>query len=405
MSITDDTENPSAVLATFIGEDRPGLAAQVFSTLAALDVTVADVEESVVTGKLVLALVLVPVKWENSELLRLRAILGAAGDGLGLEVTVREVQQSSHTHTHQRVARCRVVMMATRLSAQTIAQVSATAQRLGANVEHARRLTSGDITAVEYIVSGSSTTEIRAALKTLTTSDDANIAVVPVTPLQWGKRLVIMDVDSTLITGEVIEMLAAHAGTLDTVRHTTDKAMRGEIDFATSLQERVATLAGLPQSVIDDVQAEVKLTPGVQRLCRVLNRMGFPVALVSGGFADVIKPIAQELKISHLRANRLEIVDGHLTGKVTGPIVDRQGKAAALREFAEHERIPLGHTVAIGDGANDLDMLALAGLGVAFNAKPIVRQQADTALNTDRLDPVLYYLGLTDTEIAELLAE
>lgn len=201
-------------------------------------------------------------------------------------------------------------------------------------------------------------------------------------------RLVVMDVDSTLITGEVIEMLAGHAGSREQVAAITERAMRGELDFAASLRERVATLAGLPLRVLREVLDEVELTPGARELVAGLRERGWPLGLVSGGFIEVVGPLAERLGIERRRANRLEVAGGHLTGRVTGAVVDRAAKAAALRQWAVELRVPLDRTVAIGDGANDLEMMATAGFSVAFNAKPVVADQADAAV-TGRLDAIL----------------
>jgi len=208
-----------------------------------------------------------------------------------------------------------------------------------------------------------------------------------------------MDVDSTLIQDEVIELIAAHADCQDAVADVTTRAMAGEIDFAESLRERVALLEGVPVEALDEVRKRVRLTPGARTLCRTLHHLGFRVALVSGGFHEVVDPIADELGVVNVRANRLEVVDGVLTGRTVGPVIDRAAKATALEEFADAYQIPLNRTVAIGDGANDLDMLARAGLGIAFNAKPVVRDQADTAVNVPYLDSVLFLLGIPREEI------
>lgn len=207
-------------------------------------------------------------------------------------------------------------------------------------------------------------------------------------------RLLVMDVDSTLITAEVIELIAERAGTRAEVARITEAAMRGELDFAASLKERVATLAGVPETVFQEVLAEVEFTPGAVELVDAAHGAGWTVALVSGGFAEIVGPLAKTLGITRYRANRLEVTDGRLTGRTLGPVIDREAKELALREFAADLGVALQDTVAIGDGANDLAMMATAGLGIAFNAKPVVQAQANVALNEPRLDAALPYLGL-----------
>ncbi len=205
-------------------------------------------------------------------------------------------------------------------------------------------------------------------------------------------RLAVLDVDSTLITAEVIELLAERAGSRDEVARITEAAMHGELDFAESLAARVATLEGLPTTVFAEVLAEVRLTPGAKNLIETLHGEGWITALVSGGFAEIVGPLAASLGIERYRANSLEVMGSKLTGRTQGPVIDRAAKAQALREFAAEAGIPIENTIAIGDGANDLDMMAAAGLGIAFNAKPVVAQAADIAVNSTRLDAVLRVL-------------
>ena len=202
------------------------------------------------------------------------------------------------------------------------------------------------------------------------------------------KRLIVTDVDSTFFQQEVIELIAEHAGTRDEVAAVTERAMRGELDFAASLRERVATLAGVPVAALDKVRAAVELTPGARELVAECQARDWAFGLVSGGFAEIVEPVARELGIELLRANRLEAADGVLTGRTVGPVIDRAAKAATLREWAAALDIPLEHTVAVGDGANDLGMIEIAGVGVAFNAKPLVRAQAPHSIE-GRLDAVL----------------
>lgn len=210
----------------------------------------------------------------------------------------------------------------------------------------------------------------------------------------YPRLLIVSDVDSTFIGQEVIELVARRAGTEEEVAAVTEAAMRGELDFAASLRARVATLAGLPARVLDEVRADVTLTPGVHELLAWAAEEGHAVALVSGGFHEIVDPIAHSLGIRYVRANRLAVADGRFTGEVSGPIVDAAGKAVALRQFAAREDIPLGATIAIGDGANDLDMMALAGLSVAFAAKPVVAESADIALPGPRIDDLVPLLRL-----------
>lgn len=212
--------------------------------------------------------------------------------------------------------------------------------------------------------------------------------------MTMAKRLVQLDVDSTFIQQEAIELLAAKAGVLDEVARITESAMRGELDFAESLVARVSLLKGLPESVFADVREEITLTPGAAELVEMLHHKGHCVSLVSGGFVNIMQPIVDDLKIDFFTANTLEVVDGKLTGKVVGAIIDRAAKAVSLKEFAAQCDVDMANTVAIGDGANDLDMMAIAGISIAFNAKPIVASAADYSINEPSLSSVASLIGL-----------
>jgi phosphoserine phosphatase len=386
------TDEPT-LLVTLTGDDRPGVTSALFSALAATPATVLDVEQVVVRGQLTLAVLLTT---GGSESVR-AAALDVADE---LDMKVRCKRGTGDT-AHRREGRLHVTLLAAPLLPAAVAAVAEKLAEQDANIDRIRRISRWPVTTVEIDVSGGDVRSLRREVSVTAAAHGIDVAVSPAGLARRGRRLVVMDVDSTLIQGEVIEMLAERSGRVEDVAAITERAMRGELDFAASLHERVAALAGLPSSVLDEVRRSIELTPGARTCVRTLQRLGFTVALVSGGFLEVVEPLAASLGITHLEANRLEVIDGHLTGRVLGDVVDRAGKAAALRRFAQAEGLPLSRTVAIGDGANDLDMLDTAGLGIAFNAKPVVRQQADAAVNVPFLDAVLYLLGIPREEVEE----
>jgi phosphoserine phosphatase len=382
------------LLVTVSGDDRPGVTSTLFDAIADVGAEVLDLEQVVVRGHLTLALLLSA----GPQDLRLRGVVASVAESLGMQVTV---ESGSGDNAPRRGGRAAVVVIGAPLLASAVAAVTTRIAAHGANIDRIRRLSRYPVTTVEFDISGADVAVLRTELSLEAAVRGVDIAVAPAGLARRGRRLVVMDVDSTLIQDEVIELLAARAGRESEVAAATSATMRGELDFAESLRARVAVLAGLPVGVLDEVRADIRLTAGARTLVRTLKRLGFTVAVVSGGFIEVVGPLAEELGIDHAHANRLEVRDGLLTGGLVGEIVDRQGKANALRRFASEERLPLSRTVAIGDGANDLDMLAAAGLGIAFNAKPIVREQADTAVSFPYLDAVLYLLGITREEIEE----
>ena len=244
------------------------------------------------------------------------------------------------------------------------------------------------------IAAADDSTATTARLRTALASTAHGVDIAVEAANHPRRRLVIFDVDSTLVQGEVIDMLAEKAGTHTQVRAITEAAMRGELDFAESLTRRVATLAGLNEAALHEVAQTLTLTPGARTTIRALQQQGCHCGIVTGGFAQVIETLTRELGLDYARANTLEIVDGTLTGRVTGTIVDRAAKAAALREFADREAIPIEQTVAVGDGANDIDMINAAGLGIAFNAKPALRAAADASVSVPYLDATLHVMGI-----------
>lgn len=394
MNTQTPQDSAPTLLVTLNGEDRPGVTSALFDAVSPTGAVVLDLEQVVVRGQLTLGVLLRP----SGHVSDLREAVGRVAEDLDLTVTIASGRGDNR---RRRTGRAAVVVLGAPLRARAVAAVARSVATHGANIDRIRRLSRYPVTTLELDVSGAELASLRRELALVAAEEGVDIAVSAAGLARRGRRLVVMDVDSTLIQDEVIELLARHAGREAEVAAVTERAMAGELDFEQSLHARVATLEGLDASVLGEVRDAVRLTPGARTLVRTLKRLGFTVALVSGGFIEIVQPIADELGIDHSRANRLEIVDGRLTGRVIGDVVDRQGKATALREFAEAAGLPLARTVAIGDGANDLDMLGTAGLGIAFNAKPVVREQADTAVNVPYLDAVLHLLGIAREEIEE----
>ncbi len=387
---------PAVVIVS--GADRPGVSGAFFRVLASHQVQLLDVEQSQFRGRLNLASL---IGVDPARVETLKEGLSETLRGFGQSVSV-EVQETLHStrplSTHA------VVVLGDPVTASHVSRIGQTLADYGANIDTIRGIADYPLTGLELSVSVADPTPgggvaMRKALAELTRQIGVDIAIERAGLQRRSKRLICFDCDSTLITGEVIEMLAARAGREAEVAEVTARAMRGELDFEESLRERVQALAGLDASVIDDVAAEIELTPGARTTIRTLKRMGYKAAVVSGGFIQVLEDLAQELDLDYVRANTLEIVDGKLTGRVVGKVVDRAAKAEFLSEFAADSGLKMHQTVAVGDGANDIDMLSAAGLGIAFNAKPALREVADASVNHPFLDEVLYILGISRTEI------
>jgi len=385
-------EQSRTVLITLTGKDRPGVTSSLFATLARFGVEVLDIEQILLRRRLILGLLVTqPRDWKALR----DAVEKVAAD---LDMTV-EIDRGAGDNRPRPEGRSHVTVLGTPLRAAAVAAIAGRIADTGANIDRIERMARYPVTAIDLHVSGTAPEKLRAVLSAEAAAQGVDVAVQRADLLRRGLRLIVMDVDSTLIQGEVIEMLAAHAGCEGEVARVTEAAMRGELDFADSLRERVALLAGLDASCLDRVYDDLVLAPGARTMVRTLKRLGYRFAIVSGGFTQVTDRLAADLGIDFAAANELEIVDGRLTGRVVGDIVDRAGKAAALRRFAVEAGVTEAATVAIGDGANDLDMLSAAGLGIAFNAKPMVQQAAHTAVNVPYLDAVLYLLGISREEI------
>ena len=392
------TQPSTPVLITVSGPDKPGVSSVLFAVLTRHGVEILDVEQVVIRGQLVLGV-----------------LVGTDHDPEGLQETVEQamatvqmsvtVEVGADPLSPARLGSSHVLVVLGRpVTARAFAEVARRLAALDTNIDAIRRVADYPVTGLELRVSVAQDTpesdaDLRSALADVSVRTGLDIAVEREGLTRRAKRLVVFDVDSTLIQGEVIEMLADRAGCADEVCEVTEAAMRGELDFTESLERRVALLAGLDEAVLGEVAESIALMPGARTTVRTLKRLGFRCGVVSGGFTRVIGPLAERLGLDFSVANELEVSDGRLTGQVVGEIVDRPGKAVALRRFAEQYGVPLEQCVAVGDGANDIDMLSTAGLGVAFNAKPALREVADTALSHPYLDAVLFVLGVTRNEV------
>lgn len=395
------------LLINISGEDKPGLTASVTEILAGFDVNILDIGQAVIHDTLSLGILLeMPTPAGESSVLK--DILFRTHE-LGMQIRFTPISEDSYGHwvAGQGRARYIISLLARKVTAQHLARVTGVVSRYDLNIDGIQRLSGrvplGDEpnlgkACVEFSVRGQleNLQQFRADLLELASEMDVDIAFQEDNMFRRNRRLVAFDMDSTLIEAEVIDELAALAGVGEEVSAITEQAMRGDIDFSESFRRRVALLEGLEESVLAQVAAELQLTEGAEQLVSTLRSLGYKTAILSGGFTYFGEHLRERLGIDYVHANELEIADGKVTGKVSGTIVDGARKAELLREIARDEGIDMEQVISVGDGANDLPMLSIAGLGIAFRAKPLVKQNAEQSISTLGLDGILYLLGIGD---------
>ncbi|MEY3454318.1 MAG: hypothetical protein RLZZ147_443 [Actinomycetota bacterium] len=387
---------PEGNMSTFTGlilvsgQDKPGITQHLMKVLSEFVVKIIDIEQIVIRDRLLLT-VLISLDQGHAE--AVVEDLNELQATLGLDIAI---DFAYHNEKLQELDHLRVVIVGKEIKPSAIAIIATEIAKLGGNIEDIYRTSSAPVMAVELVLSlqNDAIKKVQSALAKVAVENGIDLAVELGGSARNLKRLVLLDMDSTLIEQEVIDLLAEYSGKSQIISDITAKAMSGELDFKQALSARVELLAGLDESVIDQVRQKVTLTKGAQQLITELHNLGHKVGVVSGGFIDVIEPILKDLEIDFYKANKLEICDGKLTGNVVGKVIDGSEKLAVLREFASKEGINIQQTVAIGDGANDLEMIQAAGLGIAFNAKPKVAQSADTTLNIKDLSAVLLLMGI-----------
>ena len=391
------------VLITMTGQDRPGIVAAVTGHIAAAGARIRDIEQTV-THTLLSFSVLIDFPTGESERTPLIKDLLFLAKELGLDLDFQALDEAEYRRKTTRHVYV-VTIMGVEVSAAALAQISRILADHEINIERISKLTQGQLRCVEFLITAPPELDVKAMTRKLLHAGaglGVDVAVQKESLYRRAKRLVVMDMDSTLIQIEVIDELARLAGVGDQVAAITARAMNGELDFNGSLRERVALLKGLPAAALEEVYRDIPFTPGAKTLVRVLKRLGFKTAVISGGFSFFTDRLQRELGLDYAFANDLVIENGAVTGEVRGAIVDGARKAQLLGEIARREGITLDQVVAIGDGANDLPMLGKAGLGIAFNAKARVREQADTHINQQNLESILYLLGLSEREMAEI---
>ena len=373
------------------GEDRPGITESLMQTLSAFSVTIIDIEQLVIRDRLLLTVLL---SLDEAHAEAITADLGVLQEQIGLDIAIDFTQQDSTKISGETL---RVVVVGNAIKPSGLAAVASQIAKLGGNISAIKRTAIDPLISIELELSipNNSLKAVQGALALVAIENKIDLAVEPGGLQRKSKRIVMLDMDSTLIEQEVINLLGLAAGKSLEIEAITDKAMAGDLDFKAALIERVSLLKGLDHNILSQVRDQISLTKGAKKLVDELHQQGHKVGVVSGGFIEVIEPILKSLEIDFYRANKLKIQDGVLTGEIDGPLIDSHAKRMALEEFADQEQVQLEQTVAIGDGANDLEMIKAAGLGIAFNAKPKVAAAADTTISNQDLSTVLLLMGIS----------
>jgi len=403
MSPNAKAENLS-VLLTVTGQDGPGITNGMMEILALHDVNVLDLGQAVIRQSLSLSILFELSSSDDKSVIK--DLLFAANEkNLKLDFKMLTASQLPQTHILPKGSRFVLTVIGAQLPAKALHPITQTVSKLNLNIDSIQRLSEGELQTLEMLLSSESKVsapELKKELLHVATQVGLDIAVQVDGPYRKARRLIAFDMDSTLIQHEVIDEFARELGIYDQVAKITEEAMQGRMDFQTSLTKRCALLKGLTLSQIDNVYSRLQLTPGAEELIFKIKKLGYKVALISGGFTLIADKLKERLNLDYVFANKLEVVDGVITGKVIPPIVDARRKAELLEVIAQQERIRLEQVIAIGDGANDLEMLERAGLGIAFNAKPLVREKADLSLTHKTLKPVFHILGLRHEDVSEL---
>lgn len=385
----------SSGLLLFSGLDKSGIAAGIFAALSPFSIKVVDVEQ-ILIGERTILTILIELDAAHAE--SIETDLKEIATTLELDFAIAFGEQSTQ---RSKGSPAKIVIVGNTIAPKTLFDIATAITAVGGNIDRMVRIAITPILALEFFISVDSAEldNLHDKLKSIGWANSTAISLIADSAETGLQKLVVFDVDSTLIEEEVIDLLAVRANVGDQVSAITARAMRGEMDFAESLIARVSLLAGLSAEELIDVKADIHLSAGAKNLINFLQKQGHIVAAVSGGFTNVLQPVMNELGIANYRANKLEIVNGKLTGKLLGKIIDARGKSEVLLKFAQEFNVQIAQTIAIGDGANDLIMLETAGIGIAFNAKPKLKAVADIILDIPNLDGVIYLLGLSALDV------